>query len=76
MMTVLALALYLLGTLAMMCLVEIEMRGVETNASPGARMFAIAVASLLWPLIMLYAVVGIGIDGFIHMGLRLLGKRR
>ena len=69
-MTLIAFGLYALGALMMMCLADIELRATPAVSQRGKGL-TILVASLIWPLVMLYTVVATSVDLAI-MGLRSL----
>lgn len=58
-MIVIALSLYFLGALMMMCLADLELRSTPHH---GGKPLAIFVASVLWPAVMLYTVVATSVD--------------
>lgn len=61
-----ALILYILGMIMMLTLVTIEYEtGVLGRASPGALLFAKIVSCLIWPGIMLYALVVFLVDSVV-----------
>lgn len=66
----LCIALYVLGGFSMMCLTDLELRTIPRTI-PG-RGVAIAVASIVWPFVILYALVGVCFDGIAYV----LGQKK